>query len=246
MSPFAAHRARAAGKLAPAAADPSARAPAANNEYRLQLVRLGVDLRRLREIQSVERKIELKRELLPEYMPWVEGVLAGDSGVEDDVLTHAMIWLIDIGAFDAAMPLARYVVRHKLTLPERFNRTAPTLIAEEIADSAIKRLGQAPDSDDLAVMGAMLRILSDVEDLVAEEDIFDEVRAKLEKAIGLATLRRAEAVAPDADGPAGVRRGGQQQALKHLRRALELDEGSGVKTAIGKVERELRKENPDG
>lgn len=246
MSLVRRHRARVLGQTALVSVDAGTRAPAAASEYRLQLVSLGVDLRRLKEIQSVESKIEVKRELIPTYLPWVEGVLAGDAGGEDEIVTHLMIWLIDTGAFEAALPLARYVVRHKLTLPERFNRTAPTLIAEEIADSALKRLGQDMDPGDVpSITGAMLRTLSDVEEIVADEDIFDQVRAKLEKAIGLALSRRAESVPSDADGPAGVRRGGQERALARLRRALELDESSGVKGAIGKIERELKKETPD-
>lgn len=246
MSLVRRHRARMLGQLAAsqAAGPVAARTGAAASEYALQRARLGVDLRRLKEIQSIERKIELKRELLPAYADWVAGVLAADTGAEDDILTHYMIWSIDIGAYDAALPLAAYVIRHHLTLPERFDRTAPTLICEEIAEAALKRLGQAPtqeDDPDLAMTGALLSTLRAVEAMVEHEDIFDQVRAKLEKAIGLALLRRADATAPDADGPAGARRGAQETGLRHLKRALELDDGAGVKKRIEQVERELRK-----
>jgi hypothetical protein len=241
---FQRHRARALGQLAAtqAAGKAGVRTGAAANEYALQRVRLGVDLRRLKEIQSIERKVELKRELLPHYLEWVAGVLAADSGAEDDVLTHAMIWSIDIGAFDAALPLAAYVIRHHLTLPERFSRTAPTYVCEEIAEAAIKRLGQDPDpEDDDNAVANILRTLRAVEELVADQDIFDEVRAKLEKAMGLALLRSADAIAPDADGPAGARRGAQERGLRHLRRALELDKNTHVKKRIDQVERDLKR-----
>ena len=238
MTPFQRHRARMLGELsAVQVASPAAqRRGAAATEYELQRARLGVDLRRLHELQSVERKIELKRDLLPGYADWVEGVLASEAGTEDDILTHIMIWRLDVGDFAGAMPLARYVLRHGLTLPERFSRTAPTLICEEIADAALKALGQDQDFD--------LALLRDVEILVIDADIYDQVRAKLEKAIGLCLARAADAIQPDADGPAGARRGAQEHALKHLRRASELDKTAGVKKRIEKLEREIRASAP--
>lgn len=238
MSPFQRHRARMMGELAAVqAADPAAqRRGGAATEYELQRARLGVDLRRLHELQSVERKIELKRQLLPGYVDWVEGVMAANVATEDDILTHVMIWRLDVGDFAGALPLARFVLRHGLTLPERFSRTAPTLICEEIADAALKALGQDQDFD--------IATLRDVEVLVIDEDIFDQVRAKLEKAIGLCLARAADAIEPDADGPAGARRGAQEQALRHLRRAVELDTNAGVKKRIEKLERDIRAAMP--
>jgi hypothetical protein len=228
------HRERMLGQLAATqAAEPATkRAGAAATEYELQRARLGVDLRRLKELQSIERKIELKRELLPGYEPWVAGVLDADVGAEDDILTHVMIWRIDTGDYAGAMPLARHVLRHNLTLPERFDRTAPTLIAEEIADAALKSFGQDRPFDH--------QLLLEVEDLVEPHDIFDQVRAKLEKAIGIAFIGLAETIDPAADGPAGQKRGAQERALGHLRRAVELDDTVGVKKRIEQLERATR------
>lgn len=236
MSPVRAHRERALGRASAiqAGAGPKgARSGAAASEYQLQLVRLGVDLRRLKEIQSIERKIALKHELLPTYLEWVAGVLSADSQADDEIVTHVMIWMIDTGNFSAALPLARHVLRHKLPLPGRFDRTAPTLIVEEIADAALKRLGQGEDFD--------ADLLDMVAELTADEDIFDQVRAKLEKAQGLAAERAAATINPDADGPAGAKRAAQERALRHFRRAIELDNGAGVKKRIEQIERDTRK-----
>lgn len=234
LSPARAHRERMLGQVAAtqAATTAGVRTGRAASEYELVRAQLGVDLRRLKEIQSVERKIELKRELLPTYGPWVEGVLAADSGAPDDILTHVMIWRIDTGDFAGALPLAAHVVRHKLPLPERFDRTAPTLIAEEIADSALKLLGQGEDADRDVLMA--------VDDMLEDEDIFDQVRAKLEKAIGLQLVRDAESIAVDADGPAGARRAGLEGGLRRLRRAQALDDKAGVKKRIEQVERAIK------
>ena len=217
-----------AGAVAEAAGE---RAPAAASAYELMRARLGNDLRRLREIQSVEKKIELKRDLLPEYDAWVAGVLGADTAAEDDIVTHAMIWRIDVGDFAGALPIARHVLKHRLPLPERFDRTAPTLLAEEVAEGALKALAKNEPFD--------LAVLREVDALVAEEDIFDQVRAKLEKALGLGFALAAESTG--SDGPAGAQRAALTQARRHLTRALDLDSGCGVKKRIEQIDSRLKK-----
>ena len=223
-----------AASASPLAARPTS-GPAAT-AYELERARLGVDLRRLKEIQSKEGKIALKRELLPAYLPWITGVLeaeaAGGAGAQDDILTHVMIWRIDVGDFEGALPLIAYVLRHGLALPERFERTAATLIAEEIAEAAIQQLGQGEAFD--------FPLLLKVDDLTDPHDMPDQVRAKLKKALGLELARAAAAMERDADGPAGGRRGALEGALRYLRRALELNSKVGVKKEVERLEREIR------
>ncbi len=205
----------------------------AASEYELLKARLGVDLRRLHDIQSVERKIELKRDLIAPYGPWVVGKVEADAGGDDVIVTHMMIWSIDIGEFNDALRIARYVLKHKLPLPERFDRTPATLIVEEIAEAALNRLGRGEAFD--------LGILTEVAELAEGQDIFDQVRAKLEKALGLEVARQAEAIAADADGPAGARRAGLERGLLHLNRALSLDGKCGVKKRRDGIGREIAK-----
>jgi hypothetical protein len=237
MSPAKLHLARAAARAGSAPASVSRPSIAATEEYLLQRAALGVDLRTLREIQSQERKIEAKRTMLPAYEPWIAGVLeadaAGKGGAQDDIVTHAMIWRIDVGDFAGAIPLAEYVLRHNLILPERFERTAATLIAEETAESAFKALGQDTDFD--------VDVLRRVDDLVDIYDMPDQVRAKLEKAIGLHLARQADRLEADADGVAGGKRAAYEVAARHLRRAQDLNTSAGVKKEINRVEREIRK-----
>ncbi|HWL46172.1 MAG TPA: phage terminase small subunit [Sphingomonadaceae bacterium] len=204
--------AKAAGDAPAGIASHSGRAA---GEYDLMRARLGNDLRRLHDIQSVEGKIELKRELLPAYAAWVEGVLKGmfetGRGIDDEILPVIMVWRIDTGDFRDAMPLAAAMLRFGLSLPERYKRTPATLIAEEIADAALKVLGSDQDFD--------LEILLGVDLLVKDQDIFDEVRAKLEAAIGRQLARQARALDDDADGPAGGKRATLDAAIARLTRA---------------------------
>ncbi len=209
--------------------------PAAT-EYELMRARLGVDLRRLKEIQSIEKKIELKRELLPAYFDWVKGVLEANTGAHDDILVQIMIWLIDVGEFGGALDLAEYVIRHQLALPERFDRTAGTLIAEEITEAALKSFGQGGSFD--------LAVLDFVDTLTHAEDMPDQVRAKLFKARAIHADRAATAIDPAADGPAGQRQAGFAHALELYRRAYGLDKSIGVKKDMDRMERELKRLAP--
>ncbi len=241
LTPAQRHRARVLGEttaIAVAAAPIAAKVARGigASAYELMRARLGVDLRRLKEIQSIERKIALKAELLPGYADWIAGVLAADTDAQDDILVQAMVWTIDVGDYVAALPLCAHVLRHKLTLPERFSRTPATLIAELIAEAALKSLGQGETFD--------LDVLVEVELLTELEDMPDEVRAKLMKAIGIVQAKRASDLPADADGPAGQRRAALERALSVLRRALELNKNIGVKKEISRLEAEVRASVP--
>ncbi|EQB8041040.1 phage terminase small subunit [Aeromonas hydrophila] len=192
------------------------------NAYELQLMQLAEHRRTLKGIQSIERKIDAKRPMLAVYQPWIDGVLAADRGGQDDVLVTVMLWHLDTGDLEGALPMASYVIRHGLSTPDRYERTAATMIAEEVADTAIKQQ-EAGAGPSLPLLNRYLALLTDC-------DIFDQVRAKLHKAVGRACL---------ADGL-------KLQAAEHYRRAIELHDKVGIKKELEVLERELKKEQqPD-
>lgn len=220
MTPARRHRERALAALQ-GAANPQFDQMRAN-AYELQLMQLAEHRRTLKSIQSIERKIDAKRTMLPVYKPWIDGVLAADRGGQDDVLVTVMLWTLDTGDLEGALPMASYVLRHGLSTPDRYERTAATMIAEEVADTAIKQqeAGAGPSTSLLGQYMARLH----------GSDIFDQVRAKLHKAVGRACL---------ADGL-------KQQAAEHYRRAIELHDKVGIKKELEVLERELKKEQqPD-
>ncbi|CAJ0743808.1 Terminase [Ralstonia mannitolilytica] len=194
--------------------------------HELMLAQLAEHKRQLKAVQSIERKAELKRKLLPEYTAWVEGVLQSDAGLQDEVFMTVMVWHIDTGDLAGALPMAAYAIRHKLAMPDQYQRTTACLIAEEFANMALKAIdaGEAVD---------MVALVS-VADLVADEDMPDEVRAKLHKALGYANY--AQAGTADSVRAAVLR----QTALAELKRALELHEKCGVKKDIERIEREIK------
>ncbi|CAE6783951.1 hypothetical protein R69746_04419 [Paraburkholderia aspalathi] len=212
-SPAQRHYERVSAELAAASAAPGGSLAGAS-AYELMLAKLATDRRRLKAIQSIERKIDVKRaELLPEYIDYVAGALSGGRGAQDDVLTTVMIWRVDAGDFAGALDIARYALAHRMTLPDQYDRPLATAIAEEFAQAALAafKLGDTFDADQLA----------EVMTLTGSADMHDQVRAKLHKALGKA-LQETDRIA----------------ALDHLRRALQLDERAGVKQDIARLETE--------
>jgi tetratricopeptide (TPR) repeat protein len=202
------------------AANPALDSQAAN-QYELMLMQLAEHRRRLKQIQSIERKIELKRGLLPEYAAYVTGVLESDCGRQDDVLMTVLVWRIDIGDIEGALSIAAYAIRHDLQTPDRYERSTACLIAEEVADTALKLMdGDTPIPPELITLTL---------ELTTDKDMFDQVRAKLLKAQGLCLLKA----------------GQQAAAMEPLKRALELDDRCGVKKLIEVTEREIKKNSPE-
>ena len=198
------------------AADPVMDSKAAT-QYELMLMQLAEHRRRLKQIQSIERKIEVKRQLLPEYESYVQGVLLSNSGRQDDVLMTVLVWYIDTGAIDKALDVAEYALNHDLQTPDRYERSSACLIAEEIADTALKLM----DGENAVPAELIGKAIA----LTEEHDMFDQVRARLLKAYGMALTKS----------------GNQSAAVEPLKRALELDERSGVKKLIEQTERDIKK-----
>lgn len=188
------------------------------NAYELQLMQLAEHRRTLKGIQSIERKIDAKRTMLATYKPWIDGLLAADRGGQDDVLVTIMLWHLDTGDLEGAFDMADYVIRHKLNTPDQYDRSAPTLIAEEVADTAIK-LQEAGTGPSYGLLSAYLELLK-------ESDMFDQVHAKLHKAVGRAALAE----------------GFKEPAAEHYRRALELHDKVGIKKELEVLERDIKKD----
>jgi tetratricopeptide (TPR) repeat protein len=186
------------------------------NAYEMMLAKLNNDRLRLKKFQSTEAKIELKKMLIPEYMDWINGVLESDNAQQDDVFMRLMVWMIDTKQFELAYPLAEHALKHNWVTPDEYQRQTATLITEELANTTLAQISnkQTANAD----------VLLKFAELVADKDMFDQVRAKLNKAIGYA-LKETQ----------------PEQALGYLKRALELDESSGVKTAIKELEKTLNK-----
>lgn len=185
--------------------------------------RLRMDQSALKRVQSDQAKAAMKRQLLPHYEGWIEGTLDGDSGRQDEVIVTLMVWAIDAGDYALAARIGRYVVTHSLLMPDRFNRTAATVLVDEICDPILVQV----KADDTTDVTPYLTVLDDVADFTAGSDMPDVVRAKLCKARAFA-----------------LRNGTTEEqitALALLRQALTLDAGAGVKKEIERLARVVKK-----
>lgn len=211
-TPAQAHFERISAAQAAASAAPG-ESLAGASRYELMLSKLAIDRHRLKSVQSIERKIAVKREVLPEYADYVAGALEGGRGGQDDVLVTVMVWRIDVGDYAGALEIAAYALKHGLTLPDQYDRTLATVIAEEFAESALIVLKAEGKFD--------VDQLQQVAELTESYDMPDQARAKLYKALGYAVQ----------SDPAA--------ALPYLRRALALFDRVGVKKDIERLEKAL-------
>lgn len=215
-----------------AAKEAAATAPAISmagaTAYEQQLAQLHQDRLRLKNVQSEQGKAELKSRLIPAYEPYIQGVLAAGNGAQDEVLTTLMVWCIDAGLYRGALEIADYVIKHNLLMPDRFARSTGTLIAEEIANAALKAQ-KAGDEFDLS-------ILRQAERITAEQDMPDQARAKLHLALG----KSYAALFAD-DAPLGSDTPVLGNAKHHLARAIALHSACGGKKDLERVERLLKK-----
>lgn len=213
-----------------AAQEAAAVAPAALMDgatgYEVMLAALQQDQFRLKQVQSQEGKAKLKTEMLPAYVPYVDGVLSAGQGAQDDVLTTLMVWRFDAGDFTGGLQVAEYVLKHGLLMPDRFNRTTGCLVAEEVATAALKaqKAGGTFPGD----------ILTATAMLTDDQDMPDEARAKLILALGRATL---DGITDEQPGQPGK----LQAGIDLLKRAIELNSSCGGKKDLERAERLLKK-----
>lgn len=225
-SPAQRHFERVRAEQAAASREPG-QSLAGASQYELMLAKLSTDKRRLKSIHSIARKIEVKREVLPDYADYIAGALEGGRGGQDDVLMTIMIWRVDTGDYDGALDIARYALQHGLTLPEQYERSTAAAIAEEFADAALAAMRDGGSFD--------ANQLNEVRELTASTDMHDQIRAKLHKALGQACMKAIGDESLD-DVHDWAR---AAQAVQNFKTALQLDERAGVKQTITRLERLL-------
>lgn len=229
-SPARAHKLRVLAEL-------SARAAPHGEEvrgsaYELMLRQLAEHKRMLRGIQSVERKIEAKRELLAVYDEYLSGALTGGRGGHDMVLVTLMVWHMDAGSWPRALELARYVIANGLVMPADYTRTPAVILIDSAAVAAL---------DGKLAGDEAVRVLAEVAQFTERHDAPDQARAKLFKAIGYALVGRTPTHTPDY---ATVDETKARAAMAQFTRANELWPQVGVKKDMERMERRLKNAAP--
>ena len=224
-NPCRRHYQRVTAALEAAAVEPT-QTMAGATAYEHQLNQLLQDRLRLKQVQSNRDKAELKRQLLPSYIPYVQGVLEAGLGAQDEVMTTVMVWRFDAGDFTGGLDIATYVLKHKMVMPDRFARTLGCLVAEEVATAAFKAQ-KVNEPFDLA-------ILHRTAELTKSEDMPDQARAKLFLALGRATLVGITEEQPGQPGQV-------QAGVDLLKQAIALHDACGGKKDLERADRLLNK-----
>lgn len=215
--------------------------------YELQLAQLNNDRHRLKQIQSTEAKIQLKKALLPTYLPYVDGIIEANKSVQDDVFMTVLIWCIDAENYAKALEMAEFALTHSMIMPDRFERKTATLVTEEIANAFLKQLKTNAEVEtevlqqleQLVLHTEFEEKLPDTPDQVKAKlpDMPDQVKAKLLVALGKATIKQIQSK----DEPSQSDIVFAQGAQAYLERAIELDDKCGGKQDLKTVETLLKK-----
>lgn len=193
--------------------------------YELKLAQLANDRHRLKQLQGLELKNNLKAKLIDDYIPYCEGVLSSGGGVQDEVLMTMLVWAIDLRRYDFAINIAKYALKHGLVMPDSFSRTVACVVVEEISDIELKRQKQ-DETADIATLQALHELLNDDSLSATARDMPDEVRAKLYLAIGRHYLACAK-----------QQGGGADLAVDALSMALSLHDKCGGKSDLAQAKK---------
>lgn len=200
--------------------------PQSGDQYDLHAAVLWEHRRTLKGIKSLEAKVARKREMLPDFDAYISGVLQSGTGAQDDVLMTVMLWRFDVGDLAGGLEIADYAMHHNLDTPDRFERDTPSVIAEQVAEEAMRQLDSVAEGEDITNLAAELSMhLARTEAITRDADMHDQIRAKLFKSMGYT---------------ARARGGHDAEAMEYLKRALQLNDRVGVKKDIERLEREVK------
>ncbi len=178
-------------------------------------LRLQSYLDQLSNIRAVDKKVELKKQWLPEFQGYIDASLAQSPAEQNTALMYLMAWAIDTHNFKLALQIGQYGILNGMVMPEKFKRTVAEVLAENVAEACIK-------DEELAIENAS--VLESITELVRGEDLVNEAHAKIYKALGLAISESRPA-----------------EALEAFKNALRLHDKSGVKKNIEQLERLLKR-----
>lgn len=160
--------------------------------YRMLLQTLGEHIRKIEGIQSREEKIAYKRQIMPEFIAHIDGLMNGmrenGAAVQDEIFAYYMVWCFDIFDFQTGLEMAELAIRFNIKLPSRFKTELPVFLIEtmtRLADDALVLNEQF----DISLLKKLLLITT-------HSSIADQKRAKLHKSIGLTYYADSKAKKP--------------------------------------------------
>lgn len=188
--------------------------------YQRLLKNLHDDKVLLKSVSSIADKVHIKKQALPAYQEWIDGITAaGTVQADDRIAATVIVWMIDCGLLDEAMPLADVLIHSGLESADEYSRSMPEIIVEQMAD-------QIESGSEISVENLKTLIewaTAKKEDGLHEINLADIIRAKLLKAAG----EKAEAADDN------------ETALNLYRQAVGYNDKAGVKKRIEALEKQL-------
>ena len=134
----------------------------------------------LSNLASMQDKIAYKAQALPKYQDWLNSVLQSGQAHPSDTLTpNLLIWQIDCGQLNEAMPLAQFAIEHNLQSSDEYQRNLPTIIIEQYAEQISQGAAINPEH-----LRTLVQWATEKQNNQHTHNIPDTVRAKLLKAAG--------------------------------------------------------------
>lgn len=188
--------------------------PTANIE-----LRLFNHLSQLKDTKSTQEKIAKKKEWLPEYFGYIDGCLAVSPAAQNTTLVTLMVWAVDAGEYELAVRIAEFAILNDMVMPEGHIRGIAEFVTEQCAIDFC-------DDVDLAIAHAEL--IKKIIELGVGEQMVDQARAKIYRALGDA-LKDAQPI----------------EAQNAYKNALRLDSKVGCKKDLTTLEKLLTKQTTE-
>lgn len=188
--------------------------------YHALLKQLHGDKALLKSISGITDKVAAKSGMLAAYQNWLDGVAAAGKVAESDKITPVLlVWLIDVGRLDDAMPIAQIAMTAGMESADEYQRTMPEIIIEQMAEQISRGAEISDGAVDMLVYWACDKNAGGLH----THDMPDQIRAKLLKAVA-EKHEAAERL---------------QDALDCYRQALKYNDKAGVKNRIAALEKQL-------
>ena len=188
--------------------------------YQRLLKNLHDDKVLLKSVSSIADKVHIKKQALPAYQEWIDGITAAGAVQADDrIAATVIVWMIDCGLLDEAMPLADVLIHSGLESADEYSRSMPEIIVEQMADQIESGSEISAESLKTLIEWATAK----KEDGLHEINLADVIRAKLLKAAG----EKAEAADDN------------ETALTLYRQAVGYNDKAGVKKRSEALEKQL-------
>ena len=188
--------------------------PTANIE-----LRLFNHMSQLKDTKSTQEKIAKKKEWLPEYFGYIDGCLAVSPAAQNTTLVTLMVWAVDAGEYELAVRIAEFAILNDMVMPEGHIRGIAEFVTEQCAIDFC---------DDLDLAIAHAELIKKIIELGVGEQMVDQARAKIYRALGDA-LKDAQPI----------------EAQNAYKNALRLDSKVGCKKDLTTLEKLLTKQTTE-